>query len=460
VGERGENKLEPHGSLASATKSFEAKFRDKTSNAWAARGSFKAVPGKYTLIEVEKDTSEAAKIAARALTVPSGGAAGGGGAGGGSVALVTMPASHRPCALPARVFDLVSLLFDIKTFTHAMTELKVDVKKMPLGALSRAQLTKGYSVLDRLERALRAANVFTEAAVPGSVKKSTRLYDELSSLSSEFYTVIPHSFGRERPPVIDTKRHFDQKVEMLNTLSDVEVAQGMLQVQSTTVDLSGLPEHPADGHYRSLACDVVPVDRASEEWKMLQTYLLATSPAVRPAMTIVDVFRIDRHDHKARFAAHKGLPNHKLLWHGTNVAVVPAILRTGLRIMPHSGGRVGRGLYFASQSEKSWNYVRRAANNTGILFLTEVALGREEPVTVEQWNYTAAPPGYDSVHAMGRIEPNPALDASTSFDGVKVTVPLGAPISMPPYAHSNFHHSEYLVYSESQARLRYLIMFK
>ena len=33
------------------------------------------------------------------------------------------------------------------------------------------------------------------------------------------------------------------------------------------------------------------------------------------------------------------------MWHGTNVAVVVAILKTGLRIMPHSGGRVGKGIY-------------------------------------------------------------------------------------------------------------------
>lgn len=47
------------------------------------------------------------------------------------------------------------------------------------------------------------------------------------------------------------------------------------------------------------------------------------------------------------------IEHRKLLWHGTNVAVVVAILKTGLRIMPHSGGRVGRGIYFASENGKS-----------------------------------------------------------------------------------------------------------
>jgi hypothetical protein len=57
-----------------------------------------------------------------------------------------------------------------------------------------------------------------------------------------------------------------------------------------------------------------------------------------------------------RFAVHDKIINRKLLWHGTNVAVVAAILEGGLRIMPHSRGRVGRGIYFASENGKSAGY--------------------------------------------------------------------------------------------------------
>lgn len=57
-----------------------------------------------------------------------------------------------------------------------------------------------------------------------------------------------------------------------------------------------------------------------------------------------------------RFKAHSKLNNRRLLWHGTNVAVVAAILTSGLRIMPHSGGRVGKGIYFASENSKSAGY--------------------------------------------------------------------------------------------------------
>ena len=67
---------------------------------------------------------------------------------------------------------------------------------------------------------------------------------------------------------------------------------------------------------------------------------------------------MNRQSEAARFAEHSKLDNRKLLWHGTNIAVVAAILKAGMRIMPHAGGRVGRGLYLASEHSKSAGYVR------------------------------------------------------------------------------------------------------
>lgn len=57
-----------------------------------------------------------------------------------------------------------------------------------------------------------------------------------------------------------------------------------------------------------------------------------------------------------RFKPYSSYSNRKLLWHGTGVAVAAAILKDGLRIMPHSGGRVGKGIYFASEAGKSLGY--------------------------------------------------------------------------------------------------------
>ena len=51
------------------------------------------------------------------------------------------------------------------------------------------------------------------------------------------------------------------------------------------------------------------------------------------------MWRVHRQSEAARFAEHSKLDNRKLLWHGTHIAVVADMLRAGVRIMPHAGGR-------------------------------------------------------------------------------------------------------------------------
>ncbi len=98
--------------------------------------------------------------------------------------------------------------------------MATDVKKMPLGKLSKAQIAKGYEVLNDLKTAL-------DSKKPAAI----------TELSSSFYTsgwffgylfkgsivhllliiplVIPHSFGRNVPPAINTRELIQQKTEML-----------------------------------------------------------------------------------------------------------------------------------------------------------------------------------------------------------------------------------------------------
>ena len=79
-----------------------------------------------------------------------------------------------------------------------MTFSFLDVKKMPLGKLSKTQIARGFEVLEELEKAVDSKN-----------KK------KMMELSSKFYTVIPHDFGRRVPPVMDTLEIIRQKYDML-----------------------------------------------------------------------------------------------------------------------------------------------------------------------------------------------------------------------------------------------------
>lgn len=430
VGEPGQNAMKgPFSSPDDAVKEFKKKFSEKSGNQWDNRDNFVSKPGKYTLIEIDHSATaeQEAKLAAKANN-----------SGDASPKKVTN--NYASCTLPEDTQKLLRLIFDEDMFKSAMADFEIDVKKMPLGALKKSQIAKGYEVLLQLQ---------------DEIKNKNR--SRINQLSGTFYTLIPHAFGRRTPPPIDTAEMIQAKMDMLNVLADIELAQG-LEAKEQAPKQEGLQEHPLDKHYRSLNADVVPLDKNSEEYKKITTYLENTKPSWRQ-LPVVAVYKLNRKDEGKRFAEHASITNRRLLWHGTNVAVVAAIINSGLRIMPHSGGRVGKGIYLASENAKSAGYVR-PAQNTGIMFLAEAALGKEHFITRDDSSLVRAPPGFDSIIAKGHTEPDPALDTELEIDGYKVKVPQGKPIRMSQYQQSSFSQSEYLLYKESQARLRYILMLK
>lgn len=52
---------------------------------------------------------------------------------------------------------------------------------------------------------------------------------------------------------------------------------------------------------------------------------------------------------------------------------------------------------------------------------------------------------------------DPSKDIDITLEGKKVTVPQGKPIDQAQFSGSHFGNSEYLIYKESQCRLRYLL---
>lgn len=183
VGEVGQSKMNQFTCLEDAKKDFEKKFHDKTKNKWAEREHFAAHPGKYTLIEVqgEAETQEA-------VMKVDGGRAG------------PVVRQVRPCSLDPATQKLITNIFSKEMFKNAMTLMNLDVKKMPLGKLSKQQIARGFEALEALEGALKA---------PADGNPS------LEELSSHFYTVIPHNFGRSRPPPINSLELLQAKKDML-----------------------------------------------------------------------------------------------------------------------------------------------------------------------------------------------------------------------------------------------------
>jgi poly [ADP-ribose] polymerase len=425
VGEPGQNNLDGPSDVGSAIAAFEKKFKDKTGYAWAGnQGSY---PGgkkdKYTVIFESFESTQGPKLAAAT-------------SGGGAV-------TYAPAKITGTLAAFTAFVTDADMFKAQLATMGVDTAKMPLGDISQRTVDAGFDALIAIEDYLKA----------GGGK-------DLARLCGQFYTYIPHNFGRAKAPLL-TLADIAAKKQMLNVIGDVGAAVQSEQASGGGGAAGGgVVPAAIDSKYASLGCSLTPVDPASATFKLIQTYTENTQGSRK--CRVLEAFAVERAD---GFDAHSALGNRKLLWHGTNVAVVAAILKSGLRIMPHSGGRVGSGIYLASENGKSAGYVTAQGHN-GVMFLCEAVLGKQHFITRDgQVGHSDKDPvsarGCHSVLAVGSTEPDPAADATVVFDGHSVVVPQG---KVGPNAllkehggSSSYSQSEYLVYKESQVRIRYVL---
>jgi len=418
-----------------AIKDFEKKFKDKSGNKWEDRANFVNKPKKYDFVETETDADVTAAMDAKLADSNS------------SAAKKAARISNVKSYLDKPTQELVSWILDKDMFNQAMSDQKIDTAKCPLGAIKKAQVDKGAGVLSQINDLLTTGK--KDGA--GAKLSGSALNQELERLSSRFYSVIPHSFGRDVPPVIRDNEMLKAKLDLVTLLGDIEAIQG--------IDDSDEDKNPIDQKYEQLNAELDLLKPSSKEYKVCSKYLDATKSPYRP-VKILNMWKVNREGEGDRFAEHEDVENRKLLWHGTNVAAVAAILKTGLKIFPVAscGSRVGRGIYLASENGKSAGYCRTAYVGNkmhGIMFLCEAPMGKIKEITRDDWQLTEAPKGFDSILAKGNTEPDPSKDTTLMIDGHEVTVPQGKPI--PTGAGSNFAQSEYLVYKESQCRIRYVL---
>ena len=123
---------------------------------------------------------------------------------------------------------LVVIVKDLVDFSFFNFFFSEDVKKMPLGKLSKTQIAKGFEVLENIELELN--------------KKSPN-NKNINELSSKFYTVIPQDFGRSVPKPISTTTFLQEKYDMLIVLSDIEMAQSLKENNSVKIEAVSVTVH-------------------------------------------------------------------------------------------------------------------------------------------------------------------------------------------------------------------------
>eukprot|EP00736_Rhodelphis_marinus_P007745 Rmarinus@m.20712 len=407
------------GNKESAKALFCKKFKDKTKNSWDMRDNFVSYSGKYTLIEQdhtapEDDEEETERrktnVAAKAKI---------------------------PSKLPPKVQNLIKLIFDMNMMEATLSAMEYDVKKMPLGKLGQNTIRQGYEVLKEIDLA---------------IKNNQRSL--LTQLSSQFYTYIPHSYPRHvAPPVIATQEVLKQKVQMLDALTDCEIAAELIKDAEESDEKANM----LDVNYHKLKADIDPLEEGDPDLDMINKYVQNTYEGAKPPK-LVSAYRLERSGEAKRFKQSVG--NRALLWHGSRLSNFVGIISQGLRIAPPeapaSGYRFGKGLYFADMMSLSSRYCRSMPGQDFCMILCDVALGKPAKLARDQF-MTKAPAGHDSTWALGTKEPNPK-DKMNHADGF--TVPYGKPVQVKHDQHVSCYEHQYIVYDVAQVQMKYLLHLK
>lgn len=435
VGVDGQLQTEAFGNnLSAAIAAFKKKFHDKTKNDWDNRDIFVKVAGKYQLMQIDyganDDDDENNGPAAKKAKKES-----------------TTPAATAASSLPAEVQSLMKLIGSKESMVSTMKELAVDTQRMPLGKISKTQIKEAFNILKSIEKELKKAK------------------PDVTQLSEDFYTLIPHNFGFQRAPLINSLPMVKEKSDLLETLGQLEVATKLLDSSAAATGgadaAAAPPKHYLDRTYDSLKCSLTPLNKNSPEYKRVLQYAQNTHGKTHTnyTLTVEDVFRVKRETEDTRYEKKcKNMDNKQMLWHGSRTTNFMGILSQGLRIAPPeapvTGYMFGKGIYLADVCSKSANYCSTSrTNTTGLMLLCEAALGKQKEYTSATY-MEKAPAGHHSTKGVGRMFPDPK--GSVTVDGV--LWPMGKMTEQK--SNTSLLYPEYIVYDVDQCRLQYLVKMR
>jgi len=404
---------------------FEKKFADKTVNQWEDRDHFEKHAGKYDLVKMDYSAGSSTDEVDSVLPVKK---------EGGSVSPTPESTLH------SSVQDLISLICNIQTMEQAVMEMEYDTKKAPLGKVTTEQISAGYQSLKSI------SDCITKGKTSGA---------EITQACNDFYTRIPHEFGMRTPPLIKTNEKVKAKLQLLEALADIQVALKIL----SSVEDEGL--HPVDRRYKQLDVNIGPLERKSEQWKMVEHSIHSTHASTHSmySMEVQEVFSLDKTNEMAQF---EDRGNTKLLYHGSRLSNWAGILSQGLRIAPpeapSTGYMFGKGVYFADMSSKSANYCFTTRSHpVGLLLLCEVSLGNSNKLVAADYEASQLPSGTHSVQGMGKIEPAGYKKMKNGLE-----LPVGPPKDTKVVNKKGYtlNYNEFIVYDTKQIKMKYLAKVK
>ncbi|KAF3436180.1 hypothetical protein FNV43_RR23272 [Rhamnella rubrinervis] len=408
----GGNKLDEM-SKSDAICEFKRLFLEKTGNTWEAwerKENFQKQPGRFFPLDIDYGVNKQA----------------------------SKKNKNDDSKLAPPVAELMKMLFNVESYRAAMMEFEINMSEMPLGKLSKTNIQKGFEALTEIQ------NLLNSNTHDPSAKESL-----IIDASNRFFTMIPSI----HPHVIRDEDVFKSKVKMLEALQDIEIASRLVGFDCDSDD-------SLDDKYKKLHCEINPLLHDSEDYRLIEKYLLTTHAPTHTDWTLEleEVFSLEREGEYDKFAPYRQkLGNRMLLWHGSRLTNFVGILSQGLRIAPPeapaTGYMFGKGVYFADLVSKSAQYCFTDKKNpVGFMLLSEVALG--EVYELKKAKYMDKPPeGKHSTKGLGKKIPKESEYVKWKDD---VVVPCGKPVPSNVRA-SELMYNEYIVYNTTQVKMQFML---
>ncbi|KAF9229724.1 PARP-domain-containing protein [Gyrodon lividus] len=445
VGENGQSQQKGPWPSSTAVNEFKKQFRSKTGVAWENRHGMTAAKGKYHWLERSFEEEDESK------------------ASGSKENTEPIPDSQLHSELQA----FCNLIFSAKLIDAHLSSMNYDANKLPLGKLAKSTILNGFAALKKLAETIEKPD--------GDLAKSSVGFQKAcEDLSGEYYSIIPHAFGRVRPTVINTMSVLKKELELVDALGDMEVASKLISI-NVNRDENGNLLNSLDAHFHSLGLTMMePISQTSKEFGSLTEYVMTTHGATHTnfSSSVLHAFRVERESETVAWtnAGFDKLAtgDRLLLWHGSRTTNFAGILKQGLRIAPPeapaTGYMFGKGVYFADMMSKSANYCHAyLSNSIGVLLLCEVAA--KPYLELQSASYNAdvdcKKNNKLATKGIGQTQPTDWQDAGEALDNEALKgchMPKGIPSGVSHGGH--LMYNEYIVYDSSQIRLRYLLMVK
>jgi len=413
VGENGKIEYKIFPTENEAISTFEKQFRSKTSNNWNHKDFIKK-DGKYFLSNISYEDE--------LKNIP------------------VEPKKMIESKLPERVQTFIRMVTDMNMLSNTLVSLDIDTKKMPLGKINKTQLDKAKSILEEIKKYVNNKNN----------------NQELLKMSSEYYTYIPYSCGRKKPPVIDNEKILEKYNEIIDELQNIIVG---VQIINNTQEQTD--EHPIDNIYKNINTQIKPLDESDTYYKYISEYINNThGPTHGIKLELLDILEVSQ-NYKTNISDIK--PK-MLLFHGTPQSCVLSIFKNDFYLDPSkldsniqiAGKMFGYGIYFADCCTKSMNYCRAMnTNNIGCLLICEVSVGKiYECVNADSSLNKNKIEKFkcQSTKGLGLYTP------SSMITDKNIIIPSGKLSDTNKNAY--LRYNEYIVYDTNQIRIKYIAIVK